>query len=86
MPKLQPQKVLDAKLTDRLEAAYNDLYGTPSTGYGADGYWRDEAEDLYAVLRAAVYAVVPGRQRAPNIRDHLNEAVKAACRVIRRRA
>ena len=86
MTKLPPQKVLDAKLVDRIESAYNDRYGTSSTSTLFDGYWHDEAEDLYAVLRAAVYAVVPGRQRAPNIRDHLNEAVKAACRVIRRRA
>lgn len=39
----------------------------------------------YAELRAAVYAVVPGRQKARNIDDLLDKATTAVCRVIRRR-
>lgn len=43
------------------------------------------ADVAYAHLRAAVYAITPGRQRAANIGDLLHQASKAVARVIRRR-
>lgn len=42
------------------------------------------AERDYKTVRAAVYAVVPGKQKARNIKALLDAAVKAAARVIRR--
>ena len=39
----------------------------------------------YKVVRAAVYAVLPGKQNKKNIAQALDAAVKAAARAIRRR-
>lgn len=43
------------------------------------------AQESYAELRAVVYAITPGRQKAKNIGSQLDKAVAAAARVIRRR-
>ncbi len=53
-------------------------------GAGAWARWTPEAEDLYRLIRAVVYATTPGRQKARNIGSQLDKAVTAACRVIRR--
>lgn len=53
-----------------------------------DGYvvsYGEVAKEEYAALRAIVFAVVPGRQKARNIEDLLDTATTAHCRSIRKR-
>jgi hypothetical protein len=44
------------------------------------------AVQTYAELHAVVFAVFPGRQRAKNAGELLDQGTRAVCRVIRRRS
>lgn len=44
-----------------------------------------QAKQTYAQLRSVVRAVLPGTQNAANSDDAMDKAVRAVCRVIRRR-
>lgn len=46
---------------------------------------RSVGGDLFRVVRAAVRAVVPGRQQAKNLDPLMRQALTAAVRVLRRR-
>jgi len=70
---------MEARHITRIAKAYTTRRG--EVGWG----WQPEASWRYAELRAAVYAVVPGKQKARNIAALLDAAVTAVCRVIRRR-
>lgn len=72
-------KEREAKRIERIERALIAASRWPELAF--DEY----ANDVYAELRAAVYAVVPGRQKARNIDRLLDQATTAVCRVIRRR-
>ena len=52
------------------------------------GFWNhaDVAAGRYAEIRSVVRAVLPGKQTNANTADAMDKAVKAVCRVIRRRA
>ena len=74
--KRETKREMEARHIARIAKAYGDGWLDPE----AMGLTR------YAELRAAVYAVVPGKQKAKNIAALLDAAVTAVCRVIRRRA
>lgn len=84
--KRETKREMEARHVTRLAKAY---FGSSPVAAWA---WLDEsaydhlARATYAELRAAVYAVVPGKQKAKNIAALLDAAVTAVCRVIRRRA
>lgn len=65
-----------------LRRAYEKIHRLPSDSMIV----RMGADAAYAELRAAVYAVTPGRQNARNIADLLHRATLAVARTIRRRA
>ena len=66
----------------RIEEAWSSCWGIEDYSDGTNSS-RITAEDTYAEMRAAVYAVVPGRQRAKNIDALLDLATAAVCRSIR---
>lgn len=79
----ETKRQMEARHIERLAKAY-------LRAAERDGAWYEDkggtffARHAYANIRAAVYAVVPGKQKAANIGPLLDQAVTAVCRVIRR--
>lgn len=78
MPKtkkpVETKREMEERHVERLACAYHDVFVT---------LHKDAARRDYALIRAAVYAVVPGKQKNKNIAGLMELAVKAAARRIR---
>jgi hypothetical protein len=62
-----------------LARAYAQHWGEDGAGFTEDG------SQVYAIIRAAVRATIPGTQRTKALAPAMEQAVKAAARTIRNR-
>jgi hypothetical protein len=74
--KPETRKAMEARHIETLSAAWRKILGSTPQAAGTNARYD------YRKVRAAVYAVVPGRQKARNIRTLLDAGVKAAARAI----
>lgn len=71
---VESKRDMEARHVERLASAYDEMFTTS---------YYDIARHEYGLIRAAVYGVVPGKQKNKNIAGLMELAVKAAARRIR---
>lgn len=71
---VESKRDMEARHVERMASAYDEMFTTKHY---------DIARHEYSLIRAAVYGVVPGKQKNKNIAGLMELAVKAAARRIR---